>query len=61
MSKHILDREHVASGPARSAQYVRIESNQRPHLQSKVLQRQRQATDSTTRVKRFLDIERNKT
>lgn len=61
MSKHILDREHVASASARSAQYFRIESTQRPQLQSKVLQRRPQKMASTTRVKRFTDIDRNKT
>ncbi|SFJ14734.1 hypothetical protein [Jannaschia pohangensis] len=59
MSKHILDRVRAANASARSAQYARIEVTERPHPQSKKLQRQSRSTFSTARVKRFLDIERS--
>ncbi len=58
MSKHILDRKRTLGGSAKSVQYVRIESGERPHPQSKMLQKQSQQTDTQTRARRFLDIDR---
>lgn len=61
MSKHILDRDRSARTSARPGRYLEIENAGRPHPQSKVLQRQPQLTNAATRMKRFLEIERQKT
>lgn len=60
MSKHILEKDRAGSDSARSARYFQIEAAKRPHLQSKVLQRQTRLTEPLSRVKRFLEIDRNR-
>jgi hypothetical protein len=60
MTKHILDRKRSAGSSEKAAQYLRIETAERPHPQSKKLQRQSHPTDTQKRAKRFLDIDRQK-
>ncbi len=60
MSKHIADSERIVSGSARFGQFVRIDINGRPSLQSKVLQQRTHSTDPNTYTRRFLQIDRRK-
>ena len=60
MTKHILDRKRNEGGSAKPALYLRIETAERPHPQSKKLQKQPHPTDTQKRAKRFLDIDRQK-
>ena len=60
MTKHILERNRDAGSSAKSAQYLRIETAERPHPQSTILQKQPHPTDTQKRAKRFLDIDRKK-
>jgi hypothetical protein len=60
MSKHILDSTRVRSGSTKFLQYARIDLSERPHPQSKVLQKQSRRADPHARMRRFLEISRRK-
>jgi hypothetical protein len=58
MTKHVLDRPKRSDGTRRSQEFTRIDADDMPRPQTKVLQKRTRKPSEGKRLKVFTDLER---
>lgn len=58
MTKHVIDNTKSHNTPERTREFARIDAEEKPHPQTKSLQRRDRTPDGGSRMKAYTDIER---